>query len=411
MTFNKIKKVSIKNYKGIDFLEFSPREINIIVGRNNTGKSTLLNAITLNLYALNRFKSNGFDSNFEINNLFPLNRQIYESNDNKSTISLEIQNYNNSPFNLEIRYSDNLPEDYNIQAFTELIDDEMDRIAEIEVKEIMTRAYKYEDSSEARIKSRIREIQNRVSRDFIKVFRDTLFFRLSHENTVLIESLIQNPQKFRQRTSRLYSSPPRFSNYYLNHEVLDSLKLKKLKFMFRSQLRQIDLLKYFHELSSSSKFYDILDRLKKKIHYLFDIREVEDDINIIIQAMDNRKIFVPFKMMGDGFQSLLISNVLFELLPKGIVLLEEPENCLHPGFMDILADSILLKSESHQYFFSTHSLELIKLIIDKAEKSKKLDKIVLLRLSRNDNKIDREILLKEDIIEELNVIEIDLRGY
>ncbi len=408
MTSNKIRNISIKNYKGIDLLEFSPREINIIVGRNNTGKSALLNAIALSLHALNSFKSNGFDSNFEMNNLFPLNHQIYESNDNKSTVSLEIQNYNNSPFNLEMKYSNNLPEDYNNQAFIEFVGDIIDKRVENEVKEMTReRDYRLSDISEGIDESRIRRIEKEVSYEIFQQFRDTLFFRLSHEKDVLIESLLQKPQKSRRGVSRFHS----FSNYYYNQEVLDSLKLKKLKFIYRTQLRQIDLLKYFHELSSSSKFYDVLDRLKKKIHYLFDIREVEGVINIIIQGIDNRKVFVPFKMMGDGFQSLLITNILFELLPKGIILFEEPENSLHLGFMDILADSILLKSESHQYFFSTHSLELIKLIIDKAKKFKKLDKIVLLRLSRNDNKITREILLKEDILEEINEIEIDLRGY
>ena len=94
-----------------------------------------------------------------------------------------------------------------------------------------------------------------------------------------------------------------------------------------------------------------------------------------------------------------------------IVLLEEPENFLHPGYMEMLAEIIISKSNLHQYFFSTHSLELIDLIVKKAEKSNNLDKILILRLSRNNNKVDREVLLKDEILEELEEIKIDLRGY
>ncbi len=40
-----IKEVKISNFKGITDLTFSPKKINIIVGKNNTGKTSILEAI------------------------------------------------------------------------------------------------------------------------------------------------------------------------------------------------------------------------------------------------------------------------------------------------------------------------------------------------------------------------------
>lgn len=203
-----------------------------------------------------------------------------------------------------------------------------------------------------------------------------------------------------------------FRNYFKDPVKLNYLKKRyDFNYIFRSQIKKFDIIEYFKKLSQTPNFYNVLDKLREKLYYLYDIRESEGNIYIVTLGSDKSKIFVPFELMGDGFQSLLITTILFELSPKGIVILEEPENCLHPGYMDILVDAILKKSENHQFFFSTHSLDLIKILVEKAEKTNKLDKILLLRLNRRDNKINREILLKTEILEELNEIKVDLRGF
>src|SRR3989344_8709689 len=42
-----IKNLEINNFKGISDLSFSPTKINVIVGKNNTGKTSILSAIDL----------------------------------------------------------------------------------------------------------------------------------------------------------------------------------------------------------------------------------------------------------------------------------------------------------------------------------------------------------------------------
>jgi len=42
-----IKKLTIDNFRSIDNLEFEPKRINVIIGEEGTGKSTLLEALGL----------------------------------------------------------------------------------------------------------------------------------------------------------------------------------------------------------------------------------------------------------------------------------------------------------------------------------------------------------------------------
>ncbi|MHA1682187.1 MAG: AAA family ATPase [Promethearchaeota archaeon] len=48
----RIERINIQSYRGIDDLEFKPRTINIFVGKNNSGKSSVLNAILVNFLDL-----------------------------------------------------------------------------------------------------------------------------------------------------------------------------------------------------------------------------------------------------------------------------------------------------------------------------------------------------------------------
>mgnify|MGYP000389062910 CR=1 FL=1 len=51
-----IKHVKIKNYKGLETLNFAPASINILVGPNNTGKSSILEAIGLAVSSTSKFE-------------------------------------------------------------------------------------------------------------------------------------------------------------------------------------------------------------------------------------------------------------------------------------------------------------------------------------------------------------------
>ncbi len=409
----KINDISVSNFRGIDSLKFKPKDINIIVGPNNTGKSSLLNAISLGYYALNGFYENKSEEIFDKTSLYPLDHQIYEKNENSARIFLNLVGTRKMviPIELIIAYGEEIPRgNFNHRALNEFIELQAERLVAKEMEEakriITDRKY-----PQGYFEQRRAEIQGDIYTEFYQGCSNTLFFKLKHQNKVIRESYIENlSKKTEYRRRYVFRSP--FRNYFTDLEKLHFLERKyDFSYIFRSQIKKFDIIQYFKKLSQTPNFYNVLDKLREKLYYLYDIRESEGNINIVTLGSDKSKIFVPFELMGDGFQSLLITTILFELSPRGIVLLEEPENCLHPGYMDILANTILQKSKNHQFFFSTHSLDLIKILVEKAEKTNQLDNILLLRLNRRDNKINRQILLKREILEELNEIKVDLRGF
>ena len=60
-----IKNVEITGYKGISHLKFSPKKINILVGKNNTGKTSVLQAIDL-LFNNTHIMNKNMESYFNI---------------------------------------------------------------------------------------------------------------------------------------------------------------------------------------------------------------------------------------------------------------------------------------------------------------------------------------------------------
>src|SRR5271157_1768142 len=75
----RIEEIKIQNYRGIDDLEFKPKMINIFVGKNNAGKSSVLNAIFLNLLGLHEYKKRSTNLVTNISNLLvdPLKYEIF----------------------------------------------------------------------------------------------------------------------------------------------------------------------------------------------------------------------------------------------------------------------------------------------------------------------------------------------
>lgn len=421
MYTSSIRKISIKNFRGIDSLDFSPKNLNIIVGPNNTGKSSLIKAIRLLMSSLQEFR------NVDPNSLHPINHLIFESNENFGVIKIDIEKKNKklTNFRLEFKYGEQIPKNFIkfaqfekfenlrikrlINQATEEFKTDKSYLALGDDPSLISSRYLVSNGSEKYLDDKIEEVTNEIIQANKDSGLSTIFFKLFNDDKVILESYIGNPPRYSR--SRRYRKPV-FRNYYKQNELFDSIPKKiNTNFLFQEPLQKIDLAQYFKKFTKLPIFYDILENIKQKLNYIYDLREADGEINVVVKSSEGRKIFIPLNLMGDGFQSLIASYILFELHKEGIILIEEPENSLHPGYMELLAETIVSKCGIQQYFFSTHSLELIKKILDYAKKTDYLEKVIVLRLSRQINKIDREILMSDEIFDELENLKIDLRGY
>ncbi|MHA1753769.1 MAG: AAA family ATPase [Candidatus Helarchaeota archaeon] len=123
----------------------------------------------------------------------------------------------------------------------------------------------------------------------------------------------------------------------------------------------------------------------------------------------NHPEMVHVKSFGDEFISQMLILALLILNKNGIILIEEPENNKHPGYLGILANEIInsVKKMNIQYFISTHNIEFIDFLL---ELDPNIIKIVRLYRDEKEFEINYEVLNGTEAIEELRDLRLDLRG-
>jgi len=121
---------------------------------------------------------------------------------------------------------------------------------------------------------------------------------------------------------------------------------------------------------------------------------------------------VPVYVFGDGFIALLRLTLLHSLLDRGILLLEEPETSMHPGYIALYA-SVLLEAarKGVQVFLTTHSLDLIKYVVQLGEDLGMMDHIKVIRMYRyHEGVVAVEEMTCSDALGRMRELEEDLRG-
>jgi len=89
---------------------------------------------------------------------------------------------------------------------------------------------------------------------------------------------------------------------------------------------------------------------------------------------------VPYNVLGDGLKLSLFYTFASALVEKGVVFMEEPEVHMHAGLIDVLTHHIVT-SPSQQYFITTHSLDLIHGLLTSANALNKIVEVKIIRLS------------------------------
>ena len=161
------------------------------------------------------------------------------------------------------------------------------------------------------------------------------------------------------------------------------------------------------EKKMDKDFDSIIGFIKEKINYIEDIRRTEEEIYVKVSGN-----YMPLSTMGDGFKELLRLSFILALAKGGTVLLEEPETSLHPGFLDIIAETIVKSSEHTQIFLTTHNLELLYKILEKSAELEKIDELDVIRMYRKRYKSEKvfiESISGNDAMERIDKIGEDLR--
>ncbi len=415
-----IKDIKINNYKGLEEVQFPCGSVNILVGPNNTGKSSILESVFMTVSSLNHFEDVLETRLFDI---FKLDARInikhfINQGSQKSTIELQLHDnkiilhilYTESGYPQEV--ADSFLNFMNKSSIRDTIDSTYqysrkitrpvisDLIREIKFLEnTLQREDQLDIESKKEVEKMVKLMSERVN-SAIEEYRNEMIgsdklFLTSKLNNNLISTYVtmrnyigEIPISIHKKDSVNYNIPLIIGSPKINYDI--------------STLHK--------KLANTRKLQNVLDTLKNRIPYFEDFREVKGEYLVFLKTLEKP---IPLSFMGDGFKALLKLSFMTSLVKNGIVLFEEPETSMHPTYMDILAKEILLNSSDAQFFISTHSSELLERILEKAEKLGKLESVKILKLRRipDSGYIEREFISGKEAKEEIESIKTDLRGY
>lgn len=384
--------------------EFSP--ITVLVGRNNTGKSAFLEAVALASTAeagwIDAFETDVLETIIKRRGGWSYSSMMIKLNRPKATIRLS---GNNVRGNLEIlRDIEGLPEDL-LNKIAEYLNDRADSIIQLTVNRL-TRRYPEEESG--RMVARIKTHEDNIRSAFLRLLRENeafIFYKDEIHQTIDYALILGNKVErvIWEELERII--PSRYLILPHIDEIIRSTPRAQSKTILMLTASVEYLKKLQRNLLRTGELLNLIDFMRKKISYFRDLREIEDKFVVFLEGF---KEPIPLDAMGDGFcaQLIILSTIL--MAKDGIILMEEPEIRLHPGFMSAVAEQIAKAAarKEGQFIISTHSLDFLRFLL---ETDAKLIKVIRMFLIEKTGEIDYEILSGEEALERMRDLEEDLR--
>ena len=323
-----IRSIYIRNFRAFKELRLEPiGKVNIIVGRNNTGKSTLLEAIYLACLrgGIDILNNASFDLIFYRRGI-PFGR-IFRRYDLRRDykIILEYLFYNINEKSLEIKLNDH---SYNILIMS----------GEELIQEVEKRRYLLSE-----------EIKYHANYEYIEPI---LGLRDNLGNFLLLSYIVKRGEIV---TYKIIT--PRIVKEKLYNAIfIDEYTIRRRGIISGGLIKALRRLEMFSKVN----IHKIKKFLALTFHDVIDIEEGMFDIYFYIS--DDKRI--PLSLLGDGVKFSLF--YLYTLSLKNfVILMEEPENHLHPGLMNEVAKLIAEGAETNQIFITTHSLEFLRKVLRK----------------------------------------------
>lgn len=329
-----ITKLHIENYRCFETFDIDfQKNVNIIVGNNETGKSTILEAINLCLsgllhgrYLKNELTEYLFNATAVQNYLQAINEkkpiepphillEVYlDSDDKNDPLLAELKGTGNTEggehvgIRLEILFDERFQSEYGV--FIE------DNISNLPIE-----YYTIQWSSFAR------------------------------DNSITARSIPLKPNMIDSSSTKYRNG----SDFYISRIITGQLDDKE----------KIAITQAYRKLKTEFKDKDALQNINAKISEMAKISDKEVSIsvntadinaweNILITYFDN----IPFQQIGEGEQCIVKTNLALSNVRKNssnLILLEEPENHLSHTNLNVLLKNIEDAHLGKQLIVTTHS--------------------------------------------------------
>ena len=338
----KLQWLEIENYRGVRAARLENfGDINVIVGKNNTGKSTILESIYLNITAqdldlisndpiLLIFRRRGvslhvplpYRRSLEIDDIFHYLGYIFY----RENIDEQVKfNSNLREYGLKV-IKDGIPEDM-LEFVTYYLTKR--RFPKVEIGELLF------------------IVSDNIQRPLMVAFEVILGEEVKYDVRFITHRLYVDKLSLRRqkRKNAIMVDSHWLFHYYRWEEPPIKTALMRLERYVK--IDKDELVEFLSE-QLGNNILTVEPRL-------FDIYVVTEDDR-----------YIPFSLLGDGTK---ISLVYFYTLSlkNSYILFEEPENHLHPKLMDRCIDLMLRSTKDNQIFITTHSLEFLEKTLERAK--------------------------------------------
>ncbi len=372
-----VTRISMENFRCIEKLKLPLKKINVFVGRNNTGKSSILYAIAVGTGNLDILPDNVLDT------------LIMER---KSEAVIKVEDEINTKVKIK-----NSPEDAR-KIITDII---------TQILPFIYEKYKLKVDQEKLIPKIIEKVEKLPILEFTvktgnKEKTIKTFLRPGYVASK-IEDAIYHVKSFEESEVYLKYAPI----YPYVKKIIPPIDYKIKNAVLYKEIENYIELKGEDKLDFELALQELLYR-----GYRVDI---EGNVIILSKKANGeiikRKIFIDRE--GDGFKALLNILNLFVKSKRGILLLEEPENHMHPGYINLLVKYLIeyYKKFDVQIFITTHSIDLIEALIAYLDKKKNIQKdFQIVHMSKRENTMEAEVMDYSKAKNTHKELQWDLRG-
>jgi AAA15 family ATPase/GTPase len=395
---NIIENISIKNFRILRDLNYSPKQINIITGRNNTGKSALLDAIILNVTGCINWEFKDWIIENPID-LITSGEQIAKISSNFDDVQI-FANSDTMQTNLadqtSLIFSKILREMKNAakSGLTKTVfNDETFRV------EFFNLFFKYYD---------IITIASKLGYVVVPYWRKKENSKLfMNELTKLIQTYAKNhldklsdvdKQEYRKSDFIRPAIPPSF-HLKINEDDDTIVPVFKMTHFDKTVFEDTtdEGLIILEDFINQNNLVKNLKRLSNKN---------------VVYKIDEQLVTIPINAHGDGFISLLNTIQYFIKSRDGVLLIEEPENHLHPGFIEVFIENLFLYCQklNVQVFMTTHSYDLIQSALKYANSSNQKDVLLVSKMTADEKTIEKLDYTVDEGIKVIDEMFLDLRG-
>ncbi len=325
-----IKNITIENFRGLRFLQADNlQRVNIILGNNNSGKSSLLEAILILMGA------NKPSLPIEMN----LNRN-YTSFSQEDFAMFFHNTDTNVPIKMKFAFEDNTSRELSIMYYMRNVNEVKASDIPNEVKAIFPQPnyglkYEYQDGDKK-------------------------------EQSVIFYDTSENKIKFDHSESEPSRKPTLFmgSRYNFN-----------------------DYISHFNQIVTDKEKNVVIEALQEIEPKIQDITVVGDKVMVDMQL----KKLIPINLTGDGTRKLFTIATALYNAKNGILIIDEVDNGLYYKSMKALWNLIVSTASklNVQIFASTHSIDSLRalnsLLANDLPDYRKDVKIYTLRKNKDDN--------------------------